>query len=573
MEALCKSIASLPQSADREKVKSSIEPLIEKELSVRNGKSLQPITSLYQTSNCRAVRVTPLMIACDKSQIKCLEYLHDALREKSQMNQNDVDEGKQPKSGEGLLAFLGNYVIGLPTDISPDCNNQAIHYVAMSCCPEAGMVLAKIYGLYNSMDHRKRSSSDNNDDENTRSDVNVTNQKVSMFHNLIEILCQQNSHGDSAFMMASFQGKSSMLEEWIKTLLTLAHHEKLSVKESLISIRQVTNLANESGDSCLSIAVGHAHVDVVDCLIKEREFWVEDNENLVECNDVMKEGIVLVNQNDIKKAKGLMDEIDSLSSVVFSKNWDTIGKITAIPDNRDTIGRIIVIPDDKKQILQAKVQNTRRCLVMLQVSIAKLADKRSSELLESLQILEDKTIMNQKKHLKISNKIHGKTKKIDDECGEPKEEEEGTQFDKDASPGSTETNTFSKPAFKTLNDGTIVPSDDQSQHVQHQSDNYITIRKDEKSIEILMKERCLQSTISSLQDELNGGTSEAILESLCMDASMLLFSSQKMAMELSPSQLDVVETVLHQQLEAVVSARQIHKRLMTHMKIDSSAKE
>jgi len=50
---------------------------------------------------------------------------------------------------------------------------------------------------------------------------------------------------------------------------------------------------------------------------------------------------------------------------------------------------------------------------------------------------------------------------------------------------------------------------------------------------------------------------------------MLLLSSHGMAMELSPCQLDAIEQVLNQQLDAVADARQIHHRLMAHMKRDS----
>eukprot|EP00560_Eucampia_antarctica_P000576 CAMPEP_0197837798 /NCGR_PEP_ID=MMETSP1437-20131217/33347_1 /TAXON_ID=49252 ORGANISM="Eucampia antarctica, Strain CCMP1452" /NCGR_SAMPLE_ID=MMETSP1437 /ASSEMBLY_ACC=CAM_ASM_001096 /LENGTH=124 /DNA_ID=CAMNT_0043445141 /DNA_START=242 /DNA_END=616 /DNA_ORIENTATION=+ len=55
--------------------------------------------------------------------------------------------------------------------------------------------------------------------------------------------------------------------------------------------------------------------------------------------------------------------------------------------------------------------------------------------------------------------------------------------------------------------------------------------------------------------------SEAVMESLCLDASMLLLTPHGMAMHLSPCQIEAVETVLMNQLDAVQNAKTIQSRL------------
>jgi hypothetical protein len=52
------------------------------------------------------------------------------------------------------------------------------------------------------------------------------------------------------------------------------------------------------------------------------------------------------------------------------------------------------------------------------------------------------------------------------------------------------------------------------------------------------------------------------MDALCLDASMLLLSPHSLAMNLSPCQLEAVETVLKNQLDAVSQAKNIHSRLM-----------
>mmetsp|Transcript_19377 Transcript_19377/g.24410 ORF Transcript_19377/g.24410 Transcript_19377/m.24410 type:complete len:140 (+) Transcript_19377:3-422(+) len=118
------------------------------------------------------------------------------------------------------------------------------------------------------------------------------------------------------------------------------------------------------------------------------------------------------------------------------------------------------------------------------------------------------------------------------------------------------------------------------ERIRTQEEDCITSNtKRQYRIQSMLRDRCMQSTKSDgttnhdNDDDGNYGEDEslrrakleAVMESLCLDASMLLLSPHGMAMELSPSQLDVIEDVLHQQLGAVAEARQIHHRLMSQM--------
>jgi hypothetical protein len=51
------------------------------------------------------------------------------------------------------------------------------------------------------------------------------------------------------------------------------------------------------------------------------------------------------------------------------------------------------------------------------------------------------------------------------------------------------------------------------------------------------------------------------MRALCLDMSMLLYTPHRMAIDLSPSQLDAVEDILERQLKGIHEARGIQGRL------------
>lgn len=128
---------------------------------------------------------------------------------------------------------------------------------------------------------------------------------------------------------------------------------------------------------------------------------------------------------------------------------------------------------------------------------------------------------------------------------------DGVSFEKDP---------ITLPKFVTMQDGSVVSSSSSAMVVNASLPYSGTATKitassySSKPINHLLRERC--------SDTWNR-EAEELMEALCLDASMLLLSSQSMAMNLSPSQLETVETVLQLQLKAVDTAKKIHGRLMS----------
>ena len=56
---------------------------------------------------------------------------------------------------------------------------------------------------------------------------------------------------------------------------------------------------------------------------------------------------------------------------------------------------------------------------------------------------------------------------------------------------------------------------------------------------------------------------DSVMDALCLDLSMLLYTPHGMALNLSPSQLDAIHSILEKQMMAVQEARNIQNRMHT----------
>jgi len=524
MESLCKKIASLPINASKETIHDILEPQLKEEISrlkESGRKDHKPKVDVDVDVN---VDVTPFMVACDKSQSACLEYFISLLENETKCNTTWTEKVR---------------VLGRPLDPSPDHRNQAVHYAVMSKCPEMIASIVKLLGIYKLSDHRYQDDGNNN---NNNKDKNIP--LHSPFKNYITVLSQRNSHGDTPIMIASFMGESAMIELWFKEMLSFAKDEGLVWEKCCTEIRNLIRLENNSNGSALSLAFGHGHFDVVNSLIKERKPWDSDI--------IMSDGFLLVNPSDIERA-----------TIIHNKATSSLKNTEK---------------GEHLELKQNKVNDIRRCLVMLKVSCTKLADKRLKELLIAAEEDDQKRISrnecakkktnNKQKQSKSSmhNDSQYKAVKTDVDLNSLKDidvhvEEEEEQY--------SQTVATMQP-FVTLNDGAVVSRKEKEGYeaslIQQEVEETARIKnqKNVTTIQSLLRDRYSQPTITTYDSP------EAMMESLCIDASMLLLSPHGMAMELSPCQLDVVETVLKQQLSSVVAAKEIHKRLMSNHNVESN---
>mmetsp|Transcript_21294 Transcript_21294/g.32786 ORF Transcript_21294/g.32786 Transcript_21294/m.32786 type:complete len:658 (-) Transcript_21294:32-2005(-) len=113
--------------------------------------------------------------------------------------------------------------------------------------------------------------------------------------------------------------------------------------------------------------------------------------------------------------------------------------------------------------------------------------------------------------------------------------------------------------FVTLEDGTVINANEWKNCQDASPHNTPIVEKTAKPVEEMLRERYREGLGEAWAT--NDHSIDAVMDSLCLDASMLLFSPHGMAMQLSPAQLEAVSGILYKQMDAVKEAREIQNRL------------
>jgi ankyrin repeat protein len=480
--------------------------------------------------------VTPLMVACGKGQLSFLNYL----------TQNYKD-----RDGNDLLTntqIIGDCLHASSTD----GNNQAVHYAASF--PQALQYLSQIFIAQQSIGRNQDGLL-----------------PLSQFQVDFKLLSQVNDHGDTPFMMAAAGGDKFAIQFWVQQLLSSSSPSSSSPSpsvsltlESAHDIKQMLAMENTANDTALSLAYGYGNCEVVEYLISTESSCNnndnggsdERNHEAIDLRSRLKLPLIHATYQDIQRVKATLEKFQNTESRV---------------------------PADKMQEFKKKQQHTQQCLVLLQVASAKHAEQVSKSLLN-----EDETLMTRIKNTKKKSKQKRKnysspTVKAGSDVGtriyatgnenNTNGEERGPPAKEELSEGDATTITrelrldeklkidtnihdqdpITKPKVFTMEDGTIVSDHRNITNMDQATSPSAILHVDEKSIQHLLRERC---------DDTLSHKSEEVMESLCLDASMLLLSPHALAMKLSPSQLEAVEVVLKNQLDAVVQAKEIHSRLL-----------
>jgi hypothetical protein len=155
-----------------------------------------------------------------------------------------------------------------------------------------------------------------------------------------------------------------------------------------------------------------------------------------------------------------------------------------------------------------------------------------------------------------------------------REKETSKVWKKEEASSSTIVEPLTQPRFRTLPDGSLV------KNVSDLSRSSPAVIVDEQLEELTKEELNAKSPDELLRERLRAGPVvlpvsvqedetysyddtdvDAVMDSLCLDASMLLLNSHGMAMNCSPSQLEAIDSILHKQMQSVQEARAIQERL------------
>ena len=575
---LCQAIATLPPDSTDEAVVEALEPIVADIMGLLSGRNPEDIFGVDSYGSPVVPGddddVTPIMVACDKKQISCLKYIHRKV--------------EQSAASRVLEAIMGH-----PLDrCSETCGgNAAAHFAASSGFSDGTDILAAMLQT-SGISERKTSEISGT----TACDNVMTGQAFQ--DNLISVLSQRNQHGDTPIMMASVAGHEHIMHHWLQKLI-LRRRDVKAAPPLLEQFREVLLLQNYSKDTALSLACGFGHHSVVDFLINPRTGGIISEKELFLHQEVKEVGLIPVDFNDIERCKQVLVKVES--TMVLSKKTGA----------------------DNLACIKERSCNIRRCLIMLQVRAEKIAQEHMDELLGSESRLvggikkesfsghavlgaHKKNQRSRKKEkiealgMKISNTSHehhgrqppdvinqvNKGDKLGkDKSGLIPHSKDAMLFSRNAKRNDNDLLAIELPHVATLSDGSVVPIENDEKRLtgnhclidtgtspSFETSKTASLPTSLKPINDMLRERCRYHSPhlrpgrtthpATIEDELDRNV-EAAMESLCLDASMLLLSPHGMAMRLSPSQLDVIEKVLKDQLCALEAARRIQGRLLS----------
>uniref|UniRef100_A0A7S4JBL1 Uncharacterized protein n=1 Tax=Odontella aurita TaxID=265563 RepID=A0A7S4JBL1_9STRA len=520
---ICKIIADLPPKCSQEHIRSILEPVVEGIISDRTlDSSGDARVSDYGEG------VTPIMVACDKSELACLEFIEQTINKLG--------------SSEDIRMMID--LMGHPFDRCLDeCGGNSAAHLAASTGFTDGVdfLVAVLENIASKHEERLaeilkniHSNLDSGKDLDKCSQAMRDENAVSVERRdlYLAILSTGNAHSDTPLMIASASGHASFLNHVLMKMLpdgwegTTLVSQPSGNENRLARVRRAFELKNSSGDTALSLACGHGYSDVIEVLIGS---------------------VVGVKYDDLEHAKAIVAKTDEALKLMIQKH-----------------GR------NQMESYKRRGKNVKRCLVMLQIKQAKTAQETMDNLLMEEQQKEThakaKTSSRRKKK-KSGRSAMKLTPSISDHKHNPLDNGTTSQI------GSDDDSAYSVKD-QTLHE--IIHTDrSQCNDVSPLSisssrcDIHNAIKGDTLAFASKIPEEenpTDEVTVAGNGDgekDEGGTTLEAEMESLCLDTSMLLLTPHGMAMKLSPSQLDVVENVLEQQLAAVQQARRIQSRLLS----------
>ena len=228
---------------------------------------------------------------------------------------------------------------------------------------------------------------------------------------------------------------------------------------------------------------------------------------------------------------------------------------------------------DRVKEFEDQLQQVNACLSLLQCQLERLSIETANELAMDEQSAARNTNNNdhkpkgkggkKKRNRKKKNQTH-KT-----ETGESKVKTTEAAIDKDTTKTTwaTENNESiieqTSSPFTTLQDGTIISRTTQKTDYVSVKDELSVLDDDVKSSsEAAANPKSLENILQSTSQASNGDDITSIMESLCLDPTMLLLSPHGMAIDCSPCQLEAMQSILSNQLKAVKEAQQIQSRLL-----------
>ena len=438
--------------------------------------------------------ITPIMVACDKRKPNILMGLLRVFHASK-----DIE----------LYDEVLTQAVGSPDDHTSAKvgGNTAMHLAAASGTVECLQL------LYSSTCHRCQSifyQKNDNCDDVAHTQVHLDQFYCKCTDTNMDVFNVTNCHHDTPAMIAVFSNHMEILKFYIN----LWEYRRCSQPHSTKLTCPFTRFQNKSGDTVLSLAVGHGRLDMLNDLL----------------NEVLKYNPMAI---DIvrKELKRCDDIIQSLSTF------------------RSRLGHWLE-SSSKYEEIDKEMASLQQCRVMISELYEKiLTVSEQKALLVEQQLLE--SIAQDEPNNDTPTITSKKSTKRCKEKTKQKKTTNDVVLEDEAFTNTIEQKLPQSQRFITLDNGHVISKADLGSAVDEEAD--------QKSL--------LQHQVTEDSGNLNMFVDKLFLQrcpeakTLYLDATAMLLSTHAMAMKLSPCQLDAIISLLETQLKNAKDAKAIHKRL------------
>jgi hypothetical protein len=503
--------------------------------------------------------ITPLMLACDKCCSEALIYL-----------QTQLSSGQYIHS-QPMKNFIDAW--GHPNDESSH-GNRAAHHALAAGFSEGIDLLERIWCCLDTNDEGRR------------------------ICRYLSLLSQTNHNRDTPLMMACVSDHGELVRILLERSVQLAvntHPDDInaSVNDTWQTLSDILNIRN--GDECtaLNLACGHGHYNIVKILVEPHNLQVTSNTD----------SILEVSLLDYESKKNSMDESNDTNCKVFTMEPLVDVSFTDYDSCKRTLEQLDAKLKSKTQELSPAMINEfsiqqkkiNDCIAAMESELNRIATRTANELLlldnkqsGSTVKLTSSTTEASKTYGSLKTKKKKKKQRRANRQTQTDKAFEDRVFDARVLNGITKAGLLdgvneethklgweivtnkpednmeeSSPSpFITLQDGTVISRNAELiSHVHTHHDDDISSLDDIDKLNTNKEVKSLERILQSIKTSNRDSDMAALMESLCLDPSMLLLSPHGMAI-MSPCQLDAIESILTHQLNATKEAQRIQRKLL-----------
>ena len=505
--------------------------------------------------------VTPLMVACDKSCSGALIYLQNQL-DRASLSSAECQQYPSAIQVEQLVEAWGH-----PTEAS-SCGNTAAHHALSAGFSEGIYLLAGLWGTIEKIQSH---------------DMNCKDSDV-VQERYIPLLKQTNENGDTPIMMACVSGQVIALKSILETMCKLSlkpPSDNVNASESIEKTWQLFKdiifcVKNSEECTALNLACGYGQEDIVKFLIRPQNVGLNTSTREVKLlsnneveNDatvcIMQKPLVDVSYNDVEFCQKTVENV--ACGLKFMKEQNQVDRI---------------------EEFEIQLKKAKECKSLLTRELERISAETANELLDSGGTVVPSLSKGKPNTSKSKSKVKKKKKQQrkntkqhqshDTEDSELKAERVGAEETKNNERAHTiwanvknergieseSQSSNTEPPFITLQDGTVISRAAKADYIPSEEPAMNLPFEDSKSNKTISgaKPKALESILQSSSVTSDDCDVAAIMESLCLDASMLFLSAHGMAIDMSPCQLEAVESILTHQLNAAKEAQNIQRRLL-----------